>query len=236
MVHADHLELLFDEVLLDADSSRCFQARRRLIGTVNFDKGADRVDRAAFAASIERVAKLLQQPAKSGNEPAAVLHGYADHDEADTANAARELSERRALFVKTMLVERGVPESRARIEPHGWELSPSPIRTTDLLPPHRSVEISHNGTPPSEATLAESAPVEPAVFRDLKDKVKKMGGSAPTAPDSKLGPRVSVSVGDSDGTTDIALDVDSSGSDAVKLHRYFLGGLASGCIFNVGQY
>ena len=97
MAHADHLELLFDEVLLNANASRCFQARRRMSSVVRFEKGHDQVDASAFATSIERVAALLLQPARTSSRPSAVLHGYAVRDEVDNEDAVRALSERRGI-------------------------------------------------------------------------------------------------------------------------------------------
>lgn len=231
MTQAGHVELLVDEVRLDPNASRCFQARRRQIGGVAFELRKDGIDRTAYAAEVDRVVKVWKEGAKKGAKPTVVLHGYADRDEADSADAARQLSLARTQSVRAWLVERGIPENLLRVEAHGWDLSPAPLEPAHPLPPNRRVEISHDAAPPSEARLTESGPVDAAVLQTLLQRVRALEGKVSLPADSKLAPRVTLSLRDDRGTVDVAFDVVSSGPEALALHRYFLAGLSDGCKF-----
>jgi hypothetical protein len=147
-----------------------------------------------------------------------VLHGHADRDEADSADAARQLSRARAETVRAWLAERGIPENLLRVEAHGWDLSPVPLQPANALPPNRRVEISHDAAPPSEAKVTESGPVDASVLQALLERARALEG------------KVSLPA-DANGTVDVAFDVVSSSPEALALHRYFLAGLSNGCSF-----
>jgi hypothetical protein len=230
MTQAGPVELLVDEVRLDPAASRCFQARRRQLGGLAFEQRKDQVDRTAYATEVDRVVKVWKEGSKKGAKPTVVLHGHADRDEADSADAARQLSRVRAETVRAWLAERGIPENLLRVEAHGWDLSPAPLQPTDALPPNRRVEISHDAAPPSEAKVTESGPVDATVLQTLLERVRALEGKVSLA-DSKLAPRVTLSLRDANGTVDVAFDVVSSSPEALALHRYFLAGLTNGCSF-----
>jgi len=231
MTQAGHVELLVDEVRLDPAASRCFQARRRQIGGLAFEQRKDQVDRTAYAAEVDRVVKVWKEGSKKGAKPTVVLHGHADRDEADSADAARQLSRARAETVRAWLVERGIPENLLRVEAHGWDLSPVPLQPANALPPNRRVEISHDAAPPSEAKVTESGPVDATVLHTLLERARALEGKVSLPADSKLAPRVAISLRDANGTVDVAFDVVSSSPEALALHRYFLAGLSNGCSF-----
>ena len=107
MVQAGHVELIVDEVRLDTEASRCFQARRRLLGGFDFDQGADTLPADASAAEVQAVVQSFQDWKQQGKTPTLVLHGHASSDEAESEDAARSLSEKRADAVKTRLVAKG---------------------------------------------------------------------------------------------------------------------------------
>jgi len=231
MVQANPVELLFEEVYLDFVSSRCFHARRRQIGGISFDKGAKDVDRNAFAPEVEHTVKVWKEGSQKGAKPVVVLHGYADRDEANGADAAKLLSEQRAQSAQAWLVERGIPENQIRIEAHGWDLSARPVVATDMLPPHRRVEISHDTVPTSEARRSESGPIASDVLRELQEKARALANNSMAATDPRLAPHVVVSLRDNNGTVEAVLSIASSDEDAIKLHRYFLAGLSGDCTF-----
>ena len=231
MVQAGHVELAIEEVRLDTEASRCFQAHRRLFGGFSFDQGKEQLDRSAFAAEVEDVVKAWKDWTKQGKKPSLVLHGHAEHDEADTADAARALSVKRAEAVKAWLVESGLPAERLQVDGHGWDLSPAPLEPTDVLKPNRRVEISSDRTPPSEARLVEAKPVAADVLAQLQSKVRALEGKASPPADSLHAPRTVFVINDASGRMELAFDVASADPEAVALHRYFMQGLSNGCSF-----
>ncbi|HNS98821.1 MAG TPA: OmpA family protein [Polyangiaceae bacterium] len=230
MVQAGPVEWLVDEVLLDASASRCFQARRRQIGGITFESRSATLDHSAFSTEGTRIVALWKG-AKQGTKPAVVLHGFADHDEAQSAQAALELSRQRAEAVKHWLVQQGISADSLRVEAHGWDLSPAPLMPSDALLPNHRVEISHDTTPPSEAKILESKAIPEQWRQTLGQRVRALQGKEAAPGDSKLAPRIELSVRDGDGQTIVSFDLASSDEQGRALHRYFLSGLAHGCEF-----
>jgi outer membrane protein OmpA-like peptidoglycan-associated protein len=231
MIHAGHMELQMDEVRLDSEGSRCFQAHRRLFGAVTFDKAQDAVDETAFAAEAERLVKVWKDGAKKGAKPPVFLHAHADRDEVDSEQAARALSEKRAQTVQAWLVNRGVPKELVQIQAHGWDLSPAPLEPAEVLVPNRRVEISHDATAPSGAKVMRTQAVDEALLGSLQQRIRGLEGKTSPPADSQHAPRVLLVVQDGAGRAELSYDVASSGPEAVGLHRYFLSGLSSGCEF-----
>lgn len=231
MIQAGHVDLVVDEVRLDPEASRCFQARRRLVGGFDFEQGEDALPSDSFTAELEAVAHSFQDWTRQGRTPALVLHGHATADEAQSADAARALSEKRAEAVKARLVAKGLPADRLRAVGHGWTQSLSPLRPVESLKPNRRVEISADLAPPSEAKRVEAQPIASQGLRDLQARIRRLEGKSTPPAISLHAPQMMLVVHDDEGTLELSFDVTSADADAIALHRYFLQGLSNDCTF-----
>ncbi len=235
MVRVGHLDLVMDEVRLDGESSRCFQAHRKLLGGFPFAQGKSTADRSAFSDQLEALTQSFKEWNKEPPKPTLVLHGYTDHDEADDEHAARELSRKRAEIVKQWLVQVGIPTNQIKINAHGWDLSPLPIHPHKELKPTGGVEIAADQSAPSHARFVKTDPVDAATFRALQKRIRTFEAKQTSKEASQHTPRVALVTHDKSDSVRLSFDLTSENIELMALHRYFITGLSNGCHFGALQ-
>lgn len=231
LTQAGHVELVVEEVRLDAKASKCFQAKRRLFGGIRFGAGKAELDDPKAAAELDATVELWKAHSKQGAKPLLVLHGNADRVEVNEANAAQDLSRRRADAVKAQLVERGIPAEQLKVAPHGWHFSPQPLQPNEALLENRRVEIAPDSGSPSIAKLAETAAVGDPVLGELQKRIRALEGTSSPPELSLHAPRLVFEASDGSNKIELVFDVASAPPDAIALHRYFMNGLSNGCSF-----
>jgi hypothetical protein len=238
LTQAGHRELVVDEVWLDASSAVCFQAQQRLMGGIGFEPGEAQLGdtgRKQNEGSVGGIVKALAAWRGRGNKPTLVLHAFAAKDEAPDAQMATELARKRADAVRAWLMERGVKADQLSVQAHGWELAAAPLRDDTPLRPMRTVEISSERSPPSQAVRSEGPPPDAQALAKLQQRVRALQAQGETSEVSLHAPRLLIESRDGKGFVTIRVALATASDEARALQRYFVQGTADGCAFGGTQ-